>query len=176
MGTVPQPTTGKTLFVLDSTANARFPTRTHDLIVGYDEEIPLVQTYTFTAHKRLEMPFAHAVKFLKIAEFVVSEDAEGKRRYDPTPSGKQAGMPVRDSNQVVANLSELTIDALLIRCNQMTGGETITKRDGKEAMIDFLINASGKVAPRPTAPQGGDDELEDMADDEVRNMLDDEGF
>ena len=167
----------ETLFVMDTTANPHFPKRSHEIITGMDGDIAITKSYEFTPHQRVEMPFEHAVKFLPHDAFIVTKDEEGKERFDPTPSKPSEGATIKIApNQVIANLSELTVDALVIRSNQVAGGEKLRKQDGKDTLIAFLTEqaeANPERSHEETGEDGGDDLLGgEMSPDELTGLLD----
>jgi hypothetical protein len=139
-----KPILPETLFVLDTTCPAGFEpdgktriTRTHCQIVD-GIEMP----FSFTHGQPTEMPASVAMKFLKIPEFVVTGH-DGKRvaRTPDQPDEHSRKPFVLRDDQVVADLSELTEDALWRRCQQAQGGERLGRDAGRGRMTDFLVKA-----------------------------------
>lgn len=44
-----------------------------------------------------------------------------------------------ESDQTIARYSELTIDALVERARILPGGDTLSRKDGKETLINFIL-------------------------------------
>jgi hypothetical protein len=115
----PSPGMPDTLFVQDTTCPAGLEpdgktpiTRTHVQLVdmdGAEIEMP----FTFVFGKKTEMPISVAMKFLKTAEFIVT-DHNGKRvpRTPDQPDEHSRKPFVLRDDQVVADLAELSEDAL----------------------------------------------------------------
>lgn len=141
--------------VLDTTAQAA--PRTHTILVN-----GLEVNHTFHAGTPLTLPFAHAMRFVAIPSFVVTDPANGDRispPADPKKSETTLGV-ILDDGEVVARLDELHIDALILRANLIPGGEGMSKRSGKDAVLAFLADhlRSRKTAARKDAakPEKGE--------------------
>jgi len=161
-----------TLFVLDTNARPPCPVRVH--------EIPLenggVKPYTFRQFKWVEMPHAHAVKFLRDEAFVVADkpDNEGTRLKPIVDRPSDEPSPSLAPNEVIARYDELTVGALLIRAQMKPGGEGFTRITKKKDLEKFLtgeVEVGDDAAP---APADGEVDVtgEEMSEDEVAGMFD----
>lgn len=153
------------LYVRDMTATSESGPRTHDMIVQ-----GAVEPFTFKPGKALKMPRHIAVKFLKHgpAAFRLC-DADGNfvdwHGVPKQPSELQAGERFRiEPNQTVANLSELTNEALWMRCVAMPGGEEVAEKNDRKAMIDFIVEVTVKRRRENTEADRGEDEFVPEAD------------
>lgn len=143
------------------------PPRVHEPVLGH--------SYPLTHDAFTMMPAAHAVHFLGDPAFeVINEDAV---KVAPIPKGKTSkGEEYRPApGQVVAALEELTTDALLARAQLTPGGERLTKRNGREPIIKFIIDAQmavaeGRTPGRASAPPTGD--ADEMDDDALAKLMD----
>lgn len=159
----------ETLLVTDTNVSQRFPKRTHAMIVGGVE-----RGYTFEWDKGpLRMPVAEAHKFLIDEAFVVEND-EGKR-VPPLTLKRDSNVLAED--EVVATLSELTVEALLKRAHAQVGGEDLRKQNGKPKIVEFLIEK--QRAKIEAAGSGtvdgirGTDSGDVMNDAELNHMFED---
>jgi hypothetical protein len=164
------------LYVQDTTATADYPTRTHELVVD-----GAVKRFTFNVGERHKLPVEIALRFLKVKSFIVTD--ENEKRYDPTPVDPQASDFQLADNEVVALVSELSTEALVIRAKQIPGGEKMKAKDGREALIEFVHgsilkkraekaavasnSADGRRVTVAGDPAGGDD----MTASEVDRMF-----
>jgi hypothetical protein len=125
-----------TLFVQDTTCTPNGGAREHVQIIGGAEK-----TFSFEYKKKVEMPSAVAMKFLKIAEFIVT-DHEGKtvERVPDQPDQHAIKPFLLKEDQVIAQLTELSDNALLKRAMQMVGGERM-QHSGRDRLISFLLAA-----------------------------------
>lgn len=141
-----------TLFVTDTTCTPEYPKRTHVIMVNGMRE-----TKTFEYGKTLEMPAAHAMKFLPTREFIVT-DHTGKR-YEPVanPVDRHVNITALSPGQVVASLDELTTKALLVRARTLNGGEKFGANSNRDEMAAFIIAATrGGAAPEAAEEMDGD--------------------
>jgi hypothetical protein len=125
----------ETLFVQDTTCKPG-ETRQHIQLVDGIET-----PFDFSHGKKTEIETSIAMKFLKTKEFVVT-DHEGKRvEQTPEQPDEHARKPfVLRDNQVVAELSELTDEALWKRASQLIGGEKLPRDAGRGRFVAFLEN------------------------------------
>lgn len=125
-----------TLFVQDTTCAAGAGAREHVQIVGGIET-----TFSFEYKKKVEMDKAIAHKFLKTAEFIVT-DHDGKviERSPDQPDQHSIKPFLLKEDQVIAQLTELSDQALLKRAMQMVGGERM-QHSGRDRVIAFLMAA-----------------------------------
>lgn len=133
------------LFVTDTCCQPNPPhnQRTHQHVIGGK-----LEQFTFQYATRLEMPFEHAMKFLRHSEgFLVEErlldgDGSSYRTYEPPPAdldphAARGDRIVLTETQVIAEYRELTAEAIKIRVMMEVGGERF-KNSSKELMIGFL--------------------------------------
>jgi hypothetical protein len=161
----------ETLLVLDTTATAAYPTRTHEHIVD-----GLPQQVTFKVGEKLALPVALALKFLKDPAFIVTDPATGMR-YDPTPKEPQGNSLELAPNEIIARIDELSTDALVIRAKQIDGGENFKKQDGREKLIAFLadktkanrVREAARAVPTPVPGSG----VIEMSEEELEGMFPD---
>lgn len=129
------------------------------------------------------MPEAEARVFLKDPSFRVLNHAGEEV---PCLQAAQISRKLPDRlppDMVVANVAELTMDALLTRAAQRAGGNKFTATSARTAIIDFLIdgvksdergalrrlNNDGAAAGGPAEATGMD--VDDMDDEMARKML-----
>ena len=162
------------LKVTDTTAQPDQPARIHEVVVG-----ERIFSYPFKYHEPIEMPFAHAMKFVPIPSFIV-EDEKGERviAAPKTPDRHSTERLVLQADEVVAKVEELTIDALLKRVLPLRGGEKFKKQDGKAAIAAFLVaHRRGGEEKKASAAKVGDDaqpatvEVSDMTARDVDKIL-----
>jgi hypothetical protein len=139
-----------TLFVLDTTARPG-EVRQHSQLVDQ-----IITPFDFAHGKKTEIETAVAMKFLKTKEFIVT-DHDGKRiEQTPEQPDEHARKPfVLKDNQVVAELSELTEDALWKRASQLPGGEKFPKDAGRGRFVDFLETHRRNDRLARTKAEGG---------------------
>lgn len=87
-----------------------------------------------------KMPLSHALAFLKDEAFIVMDD-DGNELKTEAPQGDEYRTIKLPPNMVVANLAELTVDALFMRAAQLPNGNMIGRADGKERIIEFIMAA-----------------------------------
>lgn len=93
------------------------------------------------------VPLRHAVFFLKSRTFIVFDPDGNRLELDQDPT---EGFDVSKFNlpphMTVANLGELSLDALMARVRRLPGGHTITRTMGRERIQDFIM-AGGLKEP-----------------------------
>lgn len=104
------------------------------------------------------MPLRYALAFLKDEAFIV-KDQDGNELKAEAPQGDTYRNIHLPPNLVIANLSELTLDALMIRASGLPNGNMISRADGKERVIEFIMAAGlpegvTKVGPSEPADAG----------------------
>lgn len=128
-----------TLFVQDLTSRDQKTARVHTLIFdGTPKDFP------FMPGEKVELPFAHAAKFLIDDAFVVT-DHDG-HVYTPSPKRiKTSDVKALRPDQVIAELAELTDDALYIRAVKFPGGEVLNRATSRSDLIEFLVEAHAQI-------------------------------
>ena len=124
---------------------ARGVSRSHDLI---DANTGQTKTFTFTDNNtRIPIPFRFIRPLLSNEGFEVTKDLEGLNVLKIQQNEKDAaGNHIRlRSDQVIANLDELTTDALLLRAQEKDS--SISRKKGsmkKEDIITFLLTTQAE--------------------------------
>lgn len=116
--------------------------RRHDIItkMAPDGRTPLViKSYSLNCDTPTTMPLDHAMQFLKEPAFTVTD--ENGEVIKPLPVHKDGGIGslVLKQDEVIANLSELSREALYKRCKALPGADAITDKSKAQTYIDFLI-------------------------------------
>ncbi len=101
------------------------------------------QAYDLYSNKDCEMPLEDAYTFLIDKAFEVK--GPGGEIIRPPSTKSAAGRIELDDDEVIANLEELTNDALLKRCKRYDGSGGIRINTRKDEKIAFLIEQSSKV-------------------------------
>lgn len=142
----------KMFHVQDSSCNAEYPVRIHDInINGGFERI------TFKYGEPTLLPYHKAVKFMQDGFTVIDADTS---HVLANPAHTDETIRIRiGEDEIVAKYDELEVTALRLRAAVHPGGEIyVTKKATKAELIAFLKSA--------TAPKGGDSETTDsMVDD-----------
>jgi len=134
--------------------------------------------YGLWSDKDTKMPEAHARIFLKDPAFRVFNDAGDEiaplTQAMKTKTGE--AIPALQPGEVVANLTELTDDALKTRLAMFPGGDR-KMRGTRDEMIDFILErqAAAQGAIERRAPQG-DPNLEDADAEDVGRIVGDLDF
>lgn len=167
----PQPK-NDTLFVVDRTATDPVKKRVHDLLLDGGR----VKQYRFGENEKVEMPASHAIRFGARDKAFEVYDHSDKRLNVMAGDAKPAegtAMPVIPEGCCIARFEELTIDSLVVRANTEIGGLKCTKRDGKEALIAFLVDAQAAKAAAAAGDEDGigDGDADDMNDTELKQMF-----
>lgn len=124
-----------TLFVEDLTSHDPTTPRVHRIMVKGQ-----FKDYGFLPGKPVELPFGVAAKFLIDDAWVVT-DHEGNV-YRPSPKRvKSEDIKSLSPTQVIADLSELTTQALYVRSVKFPGGEVLTRATSRDEFIEFLAGA-----------------------------------
>lgn len=153
----------KFLRVTDSSCTAESPERVHDVFIRG----VLIRT-VFKFGEELVLPFEHGIKFM-LDGFKV-EETDGTAVNLPAVASEIAKATLA-VDQVVANLSELTVASLKIRAGQKPGGEVFldAEDDARGDLIDFIIG-------KPPAGVADKVEIIDGQDDLVDHEGDDDGI
>lgn len=156
--------------------NAKKGPRTHDIITEMDDEgeVVTMASYALNRTEPTFMPESHALQFLKDKAFVVVDDKG--HRIEPliAPTAEELGGLVLKDDETVANLSELSKEALYKRCKVHAMAEeikpTATK---KEEMIAFLVAMKARKREQVGISRGSEDAAPDMtADSDLTQLLD----
>lgn len=137
--------------------------RIHKIPTAFDSQHKPVafKHYELYADKETEMPIDHAMFFLIDGAFIVKDST--KTVLKPLASQEQATHISIPEGFVLAELSELTREALVLRCKVLPGSEHIhVKKTSVDEMISFLKSAQPKAK---TAK-------EDFSQAELDKMLD----
>lgn len=161
-----------TLFVLDTTATQESGSRTHDMLVD-GRAVPVKFDYGVPK----ELPFGVAMRFLKTPEFQLT-DKDGKprdfQRVPIQPDELGAGERFRlAEDETVAKYNELTVDALVMRAVLLPGGEKMSKRFGKDAIVEFIQTATAERRKANTVNEANPDEFlpeADASDDNLQEV------
>jgi hypothetical protein len=157
------------LYVVDTTALPGQPPRVHDMYDG-----KLLKPFEFKAGAPTRLPFAVAIKFLRISAFKRTDEHGNLLPYSRQPKqpeelGAGEKLEIAD-NQTVARYTELSTMALVQRALELPGGEVVIATKDRDRMIDFIIEQKKKkrvanLEQRPTrqivgpAPGEDDDEF-----------------
>lgn len=145
--------------------------RTHQIIVGRHPRTgePIVKNYSLRSDEATLMPMGHAMQFLKDDAFGVY-DAKGNRIEPVRDNNVKARNLGLATDEVVAVLDELTIDALYKRCRLHAGAEHIKKNTSKKTMVDFLIETAEESRTEGVSP-GSEDKAAEMDGDTLDGMM-----
>lgn len=147
--------------VCDSSCTQAKPERIHDIII--DGQVKQVK---FTYAQKTMLPFSEAMKFHSKEGFQVLDD-KGivLQRVPETPL--EAAIKL-NPDQVIANLSELSSEALYARAVGLTGGEKFRPNSSRGSIIEFLTK-SVKEKTAPSAPDPT--ELPELAEADLDKLI-----
>lgn len=145
----------KILRVTDSSCTAETPVREHDVFVR-----GVLTRTVFKFGEETLLAFEHGIKFM-IDGFKV-EESDGRTLNLPAVT-KESVRAELAADQVIANLSELTLASLKLRAGQKPGGEVYLDA-GDDARADLVAFIMGK--PPVGVADGTVDGHEDLVDDE----------
>jgi hypothetical protein len=158
--------------VFDLNAKHLDPNNPGEMLPRVHESRPGV-TWPLRANMPCYMPQADARVFLKDPSFKVVNENEDE--VPPlVPEQRERNVPAMLSpHMVIANLAELTTDALLTRVAQMRGGARYNSTSSRERVIDFITEQQGLMqAERKDGDAGvGDHEVDDIDDAEASRIL-----
>lgn len=136
------------------------------------------ENHRFLPGEWTRMPFDHAMKYLRVAEFrvrVVGETDLMTRPLDIQDLLRPVDPAILPVDQCVAEFTELHADALLVRCKMLPGGEAISNRSGRAGMIAFLTAARKKRMEQRRYEEGlvapGDTQFQEMSSAQMERML-----
>lgn len=130
-------------------------------------------TYKLYFNEFTAMPEHHARTFLRDEAFEVL-DEHGQRVRPLSEDAMLRVAPAALAPQmVIANLDELTSEALVTRASIKPGGSRYTSVTPREILINFLIDAEAAAqnTRRSDAGVGGGDVDDWVTDDTVKNAL-----
>lgn len=149
---------------VDPQDHARVLPRHHDSRLGV--------SWPLRCNEPCYMPEVEARVFLKDPAFkVLNSDGE---EVPPLSQDQQSrNLPaVLAPYLVIANLAELTTDALLTRAAQMRGGQHLNSTTPREKLIKFLIERqTSKDAVAKPGESLADGEVDDIHGDEALGIL-----
>lgn len=147
--------------VTDKTTSDEFKKRTQVVMLD-GVETP----FEFSFGKPTLMPPEAAMKFAPIVEGFDVIDENGKP-VKPSNAALKPAAEVLGDSEVVADLSELTNEALAMRASPKKGGEKFSKDKNPDRleMIEFLTKSSKLKEAKPTVAD--DDELPKSVVDDI---------
>ena len=155
---------------IDPSAVHGYPPRLHEIVVDGK-----AHPYTFHPSVAVTMPRTHAMKFLKAGFHVIDPKGNVMVNAPAGPDPHQTAKFELGEEEVVARYDELTLEALLLRVNQMIGGERLQRTDGKDAMIAFLkadrIKREAVFKQRRNDGISSGGEVEDMPPEDIDKMF-----
>ena len=125
-------------------------------------------TYPLVFNRPYYMPEADARVFLKDSSFIVTDEDDNVVAPLSDTALLRKAPDALPPNMVLADVHELTDEALLTRAAQRTEGHKFNSDTAREVMIRFLIDANTpKVASSGgrDAVDGGEVEVEEMGED-----------
>ena len=108
--------------------------REHELLAANGR----YELFRFEPRKYLELPMSIAMQLVGNDGFEVLDQDGQPLTLRPAVTGNKPGIVLRP-DEIVARINELHIDALVERANGKRGGESMSKRDGREKLIAFLM-------------------------------------
>lgn len=149
----------KILRVTDSSCTAETPVREHDVFVR-----GVLTRTVFKFGEETLLAFEHGIKFM-IDGFKV-EESDGRTLNLPAVT-KESIRAELAADQVIANLSELTLASLKLRAGQKPGGEVYLDA-GDDARADLIAFIMGKppVGVADESVDGHADLVDDEGDDD----------
>ncbi len=126
--------------------------------------------YELSAQKSCEMPLEDAYTFLVDPAFEV-RDSRGRVIRPPSTKKVEGGRVLLEDNEVIANLEELTKDAMLKRCKRHEGSDDIKIATSKDDMVAFLT-AHAKISAETGQGRGSEGVVSEMSADDLDNLVD----
>jgi hypothetical protein len=157
------------LLVLDRTARSLDVPRRHDVLLDNDH----VVTYAFLENQKVEMPAAHAIRLGNAdRNFEVYREDGSRLDVHATATKPAEGQlpPPIPRGCCIAKFEELSVDSLVIRAVALKGGMGLSKRNGKEALVNFLTEATAQPEPIVEKDGVGDAEAEDLGDADLKKL------
>ena len=142
--------------VIATDGSGKTQPRTHEPAPGI--------TYALNYDRPTFMPEEHARKFLKDPSFEVT-DANDVPVASLSPNARLRKAPDNlPADMVIANLNELTDEALLTRVAQQPGGDRFNGGTPREVLVRFVMDQNTPHAHGPTGKES-DFEVEEMPED-----------
>ncbi|MRR49369.1 MAG: hypothetical protein EG825_00400 [Rhodocyclaceae bacterium] len=153
-------------FVVDTNARPG-ESRAHEVIIrevtGQD---PITKIYRLNSETPTEMPLDHAMKFLRDKAFLVT--TSGGEVIKPVVKRDQADVTFQlGENELIAEYSELSREALWKRVKMLPGSESIGKASGNETLIAFIKEKTRRDVGVARGSEGviGQDDVSDFMED-----------
>lgn len=144
--------------VTDTSATSTVPTRVHDVIVdGKTKQI------TFKYGEPSMLSFAEAMKFQK--EGFIVNDEDGLLVQRPSETTVET-LSQFGADKVIADLNELTREALYVRAATLPGGEVLKIGSPKDVLVKFIRDSASKKLKDSTATE----EVTELADSELDKL------
>ncbi len=139
--------------------------RVHEAVPG--------RTYALTFNEYTKMPEHHARVFLRDPAFEVVDENEMPVRSLSEDTQLRLAPSVLAPHLVIANLDELTGEALATRASVKLGGTRYTSMTPRDVLIAFLLDAekAAQGLRRSDADRVTDNETEAWAGDDLKSAL-----
>lgn len=126
--------------------------------------------YELSSQEPCEMPLEDAYTFLVDPAFEV-RDSRGRIIRPPSTKKVEGGRVLLEDNEVIANLEELTKDAMLKRCKRHEGSDDIKISTSKDDMVAFLT-AHARIRNEAGQGRGSEGTVAEMAAGDLDNLVD----
>ncbi len=126
--------------------------------------------YELSSEEPCEMPLEDAYTFLVDPAFEV-KDSRGRVIRPPSTKKVEGGRVMLEDNEVIANLEELTKDAMLKRCKRHEGSDDIKIATAKGDMMDFLI-AHARIKGEAGQGRGSEGTVAEMTAGDLDDLVD----
>ena len=126
--------------------------------------------YELSSQKPCEMPLEDAYTFLVDPAFEV-RNSKGKVIRPPSTKKVEGGRVMLEDDEVIADLEELTKDAMLKRCKRHEGSDNIKIATSKNDMMEFLIAHARNRDPAGQG-RGSEGTVSEMAAGDLDNLVD----
>ncbi len=131
--------------------------------------------YAMSYAARCEMPFAHAMRFLREKTFLVTDKAGNQIEPIRAPSDGHHGHAIAylADDEVISRLDELTQGALIKRANSLPGGSKFKANASKSDCIAFILESNRSKAKKAKDQRRAidDDDLEMMSDEDIMEFM-----
>lgn len=126
--------------------------------------------YELSSQQPCEMPLEDAYTFLVDPAFEV-RDSRGRVIRPPSTKKVEGGRVMLEENEVIANLEELTKDAMLKRCKRFEGSDDIKIATSKDDMMSFLI-AHARIKNESGQGRGSEGTVAEMGVADLDSLVD----